>query len=285
MRLAISNIAWPSGADAAVAPLLIEHGAEGVELAPTKVWPRPLEATAAEVWAYRDSWERRGLRIVALQALLFGRPELTLFGDAAARRRAVDHLKGMISLAAALGAGPLVFGSPGNRRVGTLPRAEAEAIAITTFRELGECAHRSGVTFCIEPNPPAYGCDFVTTAEEGADLVERVDCPGFGLHLDTGAMTLAADPVASVLARSSAYWSHFHVSEPGLAPVGRGTADHRAISGAVRRAGYTRWISIEMKEADTIGASLPAIREALGYVCGVYFAGWASPGERTAVVG
>src|SRR4051812_46579534 len=112
MRLAISNIAWPSGDDAVVAPLLVEHGAEGVELAPTKVWPRPLEASAAEVRAYRAWWERRGLRLVALQALLFGRPDLTLFGDPATRRRTVDYLKGMISLAAALGAGPLVFGAP-----------------------------------------------------------------------------------------------------------------------------------------------------------------------------
>ena len=34
MRLAVSNLAWPAGADAAVAPLLIEHGFAGVEVAP-----------------------------------------------------------------------------------------------------------------------------------------------------------------------------------------------------------------------------------------------------------
>lgn len=285
MRLAISNIAWPSGADGAVAPILIEHGVSGVELAPTKVWPSPLETTAAEVRAYRDSWERRGLRIVALQALLFGRPDLTLFGDPATRRQTVDYLKGMIGLAAALGAGPLVFGSPKNRQVGARTRAEAEAIAVATFRELGACAHRLGVTFCIEPNPPAYGCDFVTSAAEGADLVERVACEGFGLHLDTGAMTLAGDPVASIFARTSSYWSHFHISEPNLAPVGRGGANHWAITGAVRRAGYARWLSIEMKEAGSTADSIQAIREALHLVRRVYFAGWAYPDERAAAIG
>ncbi len=31
-----------------------------------------------------------------------------------------------------------------------------------------------------------YGCDFITTAEEGAQLVEMVDHPHFKLILDTG---------------------------------------------------------------------------------------------------
>ncbi|MGH7222535.1 MAG: sugar phosphate isomerase/epimerase family protein, partial [Gemmataceae bacterium] len=77
MRLAISNIAWPAGEDDAVAPLLHTHGVEGVELALTKVWPEPLEAMAAEVRAYRHSWEKQGPLIAALQALLFGKPHLT----------------------------------------------------------------------------------------------------------------------------------------------------------------------------------------------------------------
>ena len=77
-----------------------------------------------------------------------------------------------------------------------MPRGEAEAIAVAAFRELGDCASRHRVIFCIEPNPTAYDCDFITGAGEGADLVERVDCQGFGLHLDTAAMMLAGDPIA-----------------------------------------------------------------------------------------
>src|SRR4051812_10329496 len=53
MRLAISNIAWPVGADDEAAPLLNAHGVEGVELALTKIWPEPLDASAADVRAYR----------------------------------------------------------------------------------------------------------------------------------------------------------------------------------------------------------------------------------------
>ena len=87
MRLAVSNIAWPAGADDDAARLLVAHGVAGVEVAPARVCERPWEAPAGLVAAYRGFWEDRGLPIVALQALLFGRPELVLFGDAATRRR------------------------------------------------------------------------------------------------------------------------------------------------------------------------------------------------------
>ena len=49
----------------------------------------------------------------------------------------------------------------------------------------------------MEANPPEYGADFVTRAAEAIELVKAVNHPGFRLHLDTGCMTLANDPVAA----------------------------------------------------------------------------------------
>ena len=115
MRLAVSNIAWPADADAEAATMLVAHGAAGVEVAPARVCDRPWEAPADRVMAYRRFWEDRGLPIVALQALLFGRPDLVLFGDAAARRLLREQLVAIINLAAGLGAQRLVFGSPSRR--------------------------------------------------------------------------------------------------------------------------------------------------------------------------
>jgi sugar phosphate isomerase/epimerase len=272
MRLAISNIAWPSGRDEAVAPILRDHGAEGVEIAPTKVWPKPLEARASDLVAYRRFWERRDLRVVALQALLFGRPDLTLFDGDATRRRTVEYLKGMIAIAAALGAECLVFGSPTNRKAGTRQQAEVEAIAIDVFRELGHFAAERNVCFCVEPNPKAYNCDFVTDATAGAELVERVGHGGFGLHLDTGAMTLAGDAFDLTFRRANGSWRHFHVSEPYLAPVGEGGVNHHAIADAMIAEKYSRWVSIEMKEITSEDAWMQTVHNALAYVNDVYFA-------------
>src|SRR5205807_620179 len=76
MRLSISNIAWPLPEEAALAGRLRGFGATAVEVAPTCCWPQPLQATPAQLREYRAFWEGHGLPVVALQALLFGRPEL-----------------------------------------------------------------------------------------------------------------------------------------------------------------------------------------------------------------
>ena len=39
MRVAVSNIAWPAELDAEAYALLAGMGVEGIEIAPTRVWP------------------------------------------------------------------------------------------------------------------------------------------------------------------------------------------------------------------------------------------------------
>lgn len=260
MKLAISNIAWPHEADGCVARLLHELGVGGVEIAPTMVWKEPLRVPAGELAAYRHFWESHGQRIVALQALLFGRPDLTLFDTEAARQRTFEHLCGMIGMAAALGASVLVFGSPTNRSVGSLAPAAAFDIARSFFGALAAEAARHNTVFCIEPNPSEYRCDFLNTSGEALRLIRAVDTPGLGLHLDAGALTLSREPLSAISA--AAPWvSHFHISEPHLAPVGAAGADHCGIGDALAEAGYTGWLSIEMRPPD--GDLLPGLERAL----------------------
>jgi D-psicose/D-tagatose/L-ribulose 3-epimerase len=273
MRLAISNIAWPAGEDTAVAPMLHAHGVEGVELALTKVWSEPLEMPAAEVRAYRDTWEKQGLRIAALQALLFGKPHLTLFGRESVRRQMLDYLAAIVERAGWLGASALVFGSPKNRQRGEQSPSEAWAIAVPFFRELGRIARQHGVYFCIEPNPSAYGCDFVTTVAEGIELVDAVGEEGFGLHLDTGGMALAGDPPTASIASAGERCRHFHVSEPFLAEVGGGTVPHGECARALHARGYRGWVSIEMGETKAVDGWQAAIERALGFVQMTYAVG------------
>ncbi len=234
MQLAVSNIAWPTELEHEAAKRLAALGLTGVEIAPTKVWREPVATSPLEAARYRGFWESHGLRIVALQSLLFGHNDLQLFQHAASRQAMFERLSGMIRLAALLGAEVLVFGSPKNRVVGTVAPVQAHCIALEFFRRLGQFAHDQGVWFCIEPNPSQYGCDFVTTAAEGLALVESVAQPGFGLHLDAGGMTLAGDNAHEVMPEAGKWWRHFHVSEPFLQPVGSGDSRHEIVSEALR---------------------------------------------------
>lgn len=265
MQLAISNIAWQPHEEEAVANLMQAYRFEGVEIAPTKTWANPLQAGESEITSFRNLWEKRGIQIVAMQALLFGRPELTLFGEETSRRETLEYLQGMIRLASKLGVKVLVFGSPKNRKTGALSQDEIDRIAIPLFRALGEHAAKHDVTFCIEPNPAQYDCDFVTTSLEGLALVKQIDHEGFGLHLDAGGMTLSQEPIDSVLAECLPAVRHFHASEPMLAPLGDGSVDHPRFASALKQGGYANWVSIEMRPPGD-GAPLASIEAALAAV-------------------
>jgi len=267
MRLAVSNIAWRPEEDAAMARLLAACGVDAVEVAPTRLWPQPLDASSQDVDAYVQLWQSAGVSIVSMQALLFGRPDLQLFADSASRQATRAYLAGIAQLAARMGATKLVFGSPGNRKVGELDRATAWEIACSFFAAAGRDAAEAGVQLCIEPNPPAYGCDFVTTAAEGLALVQAVAEPGFGLHLDAAGLQLAGDdPAASVLACAGSV-CHVHWSAPQLGRIQRGgPVDYAAMLGALRQTNYSGMVSLEMRTALQAGDNRPYVAETIGFV-------------------
>lgn len=270
MRLAVSNIAWPPEADDEAATILVEGGVAAVEVTPSRVGGGSGPPDARRAMKYRRFWEDRGLPIVAMQALLFGHGDLVLFGEPAIRERLLDHLSAVIDLAAGIGATNLVFGSPRNRSRGSLDHATAEAIAERFFRTLARRAADRGVSMLIEPNPPAYGCDFLVDARETIAFVHRVNEQGLGVHLDAGALELAGESPEEAARSAGRRLQHFHASEPGLLPLGEGGVDHAPIAAALREAGYGAFVSIEMVQARDGVSWQERLRRAIEIAQGAY---------------
>jgi sugar phosphate isomerase/epimerase len=225
----------------------------------------PLDVSDAQVTAARAFWGSRGIAIVAMQALLFGHPELTIFADAETRQRTSEYLAAIIRLGGRLGAGALVFGSPRNRARGGLPSQEAQHIAVDFFGELGAVAVAAGTCLCLEPNPPQYGGDFCVDSVEALALVEQVASPGFGLHLDSACALLASEDLALRIRACRNVLRHVHVSEPELALVGPGgTADLESLGDALRGIDYAGFISIEMRASPE--GNVAAVERALRHV-------------------
>jgi sugar phosphate isomerase/epimerase len=266
VKLAVSNIAWPAEQDAAVAGVLKSLGVRGIEVAPTKLFPSPLDATPAEIDAVRGFWESHGIKIVAAQSLLFGRPDLTLFESEEARRETHAYLSVIIQLCAKLGAGPLVFGSPKNRRRGDMPHDEAMRIAAEFFDDLADIAQAEDTCLVFEANPTQYGADFCTTAAEAIDLVSEVNHPAFRLHLDTACMTLAGDPLPETFA-AFPLLRHFHISAPNLDPPSpTDGVDHATFAKQLRKHRPSGWVSLEMRTAspfdlDAFAATVRFVKE------------------------
>jgi D-psicose/D-tagatose/L-ribulose 3-epimerase len=268
MKLAVSNIAWEPDAWLAHLTLLRTLGCEGIELAPSVLWAEPVEATPASRAEIRRQMADAGLTCVGFHALFFTRPDLELFKDAASRREMVSYLTALAHLAGDLGAGVLVVGSPRNRTRHGRPYADALPWAADAYREAAVAAAPAGVEICIEPLP-SKETEFIVSSDEGAALVSLVNHPAFGLHLDAKAMVEQGEDIEGALARHGRAARHFHVGDPGLAPPGSTGLDHAPIGAALRRSGYDRWVSIEMRRG--FGPSADVIRDSVQYTRRCYF--------------
>jgi sugar phosphate isomerase/epimerase len=260
MRLAVSNIAWTPDDDAIAAAALTAAGVHALEVAPTVRWPAPLEVPRAEAAAWRAWWHDRGIDVVAMQSLLFGRPDLVVFGPPDVRAALVDYLGGICRLAAWLGATRLVFGSPANRRPGDrpggtrrhrrgrLPRHRARA---PTRRRHG--LHRG--------KSRAYGCEWIQSVSEAAALVTAVGhpdrpAPRCRRHACTATRSTTSP------ARSRLPACGTCMQRPSLAALGEGdsraAAWHADLAALLAQTGYDGCVSLEMRRQDGDRAALLA---------------------------
>ncbi|HAK89642.1 MAG: hypothetical protein A2X55_04785 [Nitrospirae bacterium GWB2_47_37] len=268
MKLAFSNVAWYHKGTDDFIEFIASLGCRGIELAASMIWDEPLNSTHSQRSALRRRIERAGLQVTGLQALLFTRPELLLFGDHEVRENTEDYLTGLMDLCAELGGEVLVFGSPMNRNRGGMPPVEARAVAIDFFGELGIHAEKRGVFFCIEPLGRGE-TDFINTVAEAEEFISSVGSRGLGLHIDAKGLIDENEVEAPYLKESFSTAKHVHLNDPGLTAPGSTGFDHSKIQRAMEGSGYSRFLSVEMRrvEDDVEGS----IKRAAEYVKQIYF--------------
>ncbi len=249
----MSNIAWLAEERQEAYAILAEAGITGLEIAPGIFFHAaddpfvPDAASARE--ALREAADA-GLSLVSMQALLFGVSGAGLFTGAEARAAFETGMTRAITLAGRFGIPNLVFGSPAQRRVpDTMVMEDALDEAAAVFRRLGDAAAAAGTRISIEANPAAYGTNFLTTLEDAEAFVARVDHPAIALILDLGAMHMNGS-FAGLPARLpglAPHLAHVHVSEPDLAPAPADAAALAPVLRGLRKGGYAKAVSIEMK--------------------------------------
>lgn len=249
MRLAVSNIGWTEAEDATILPRLRDAGVDAIEVAPGRIFPDVPGATVAEAEAIGAQYREAGLPVVSMQALLFGRPELSLFGTAAEVQPLLDHLSHVVKLAGALGCGPLVFGSPRNRLKGERSFAAARDEALPVLRRIGAMAEASGTVFCLEANASDYGCDFMTRLAEAGDMAAAAGHPSVAQVADTGNMMMMGEEPDAIRAVAP-HIRHAHVSAPQLGPVAAQAAFVERVIPVLRDVGYDSVVTVEMRPGE-----------------------------------
>lgn len=257
MKLSVSNIAWGAESDARMYAALRDKGFKGLEAAPTRLFPeRPYDRLDEAAALRARLKECYGLEIPSIQSIWYGRGE-NLFAGPEERGFLLEYTNKAVRFAAALGCGNLVFGCPRNRAANG---REDRKAAVEFFRALGDYAARWGTVLAMEANPPIYHTDFINTTAQAFELVDQVSSPGFLVNLDVGTMVENGEGVDQLAGRA-AQINHIHISEPGLAPIGRRTL-HQELAAFLREEDYRGFVSIEMKNC----GGLTPVLEAMDYV-------------------
>jgi len=243
--IAISNLALPEVAGAAGFEPLIDFGLDGVEVAPTRIAPWG-HLTPERTKEYRHILDDMGLKVPALQAILFGVEGVALLkstGEFSAMR---DHLDRVGEIGALLGASVAVFGSPLQRDCSHLDAATALSLGAERLEQLAAVVGQYDMVLGIEPVPTFYRGTFLQTWQEVYALVEQVEHPALACHLDIGCVTLGGGSIQEAISCLGSDIAHFHVSERSLGSFEHPEFEHARAAAALETVGYRGWCSVEM---------------------------------------
>ncbi len=267
MKLAVSNIAWETAAMDEHLALLAELGVAGLELSPSMVWPEPVDTPDDEWRRLGERVARFGLRIVSAHSLTYPRPDLHVFASEAQRQELIRYLARLARQVSLVGCPHLVFGSARSRQIGSRERAACLRLLAQTCRELAARAGEVGVALLIEPLSHDE-TDCINTLAEAAALQQEVAHPGFGLHVDLKSSFAEGEDLARLWQDYGPEIRHCHVADPGLRPPSSACPQHRLAAAAMQRAGYARYLSIEMGRR--FGDTRQNLRDAVAFVRQTY---------------
>ncbi len=168
--------------------------------------------------------------------------------DPSARQSGVEYLRECVKACREVGgktvSGPAYSAVGKARLVPDEQRAREWQRAVDNLRKCADFAHERGITLAIEPLN-RYETDMVNTAEEALSLVEEVNSPGVGIHLDTFHMNIEEKSLPGAIGTAAPYLTHFHASENDRGTPGSGHVNWEDVRQALDEHDYSGPIIIE----------------------------------------
>lgn len=243
-KLSASNIGWDKKDDPRVIARMKELGYQGLEIAPTRLFPDT-------PYAHRNMAAMLGIAlrrefdfsVPSMQSIWFG-VEGNIFAPEA-QQDLLETTNCAFKFAHAMGCHSLVFGCP---RARNIPEGRTEAEAREFFRKAAMIADSYHSQLAMEANPPIYHTNFLNTTRQAIDFVRSMNAPGLSVNLDIGTMVYNGEDLAD-FADDLDIVSHIHISEPYLAPI-QERPMHRQLAEILQKKNYSGFVSVEMKCAD-----------------------------------
>lgn len=219
----------------------------GIEIAPFTIAQYANEISPQKRADVRRQAEAAGLEVIGLHWILAKTEGFHLTSpDEAVRRKTADYFGQLARLCADLGGRILVCGSPQQRNL--LPGVtlqQATDYAADVLCAVLPILESTGVVVALEPLTPQE-TNFLLTAAEAVQLIQRINSPQVRLHLDCKAMASEASPIPDLIHRFHAWMAHFHANDPNRQGPGFGSLDFVPILQALTDVKYAGWVSVEV---------------------------------------
>lgn len=175
-------------------------------------------------------------------------PGRDLRGNIEEQQAAIDYLRSCIEVVAALGSTVLV--GPMYSVVGRATyetewdyRSQWDTV-VKHFRDLGRYAQSYGVSLAIEPLN-RYETDFINTAEQALEFIDKVDNPAVKIHLDSYHMNIEEKNPADAIMKVGDRLGHFHACGVDRGTPGNDHTNWTKLLTALKAINYTGDIVIE----------------------------------------
>jgi len=224
-----------------------ECGYTGLEIAPFTLAARASDVSPGQREEIRRQAETAGLEIVGLHWLLAKTEGFHLTSpDAAVRQRTADYLVDLARLCGDLDGQVMVLGSPVQRNLAEgMTKAQGMAYAHEVLCEVLPVLESHSVVLALEPLGPQE-TNFLLTAADAVELIDRVGSRQIRLHLDCKAMASEATPIVDLIRQNRHLLAHFHANDPNLQGPGFGSLDFVPIFNALQEIRYEGWVSVEV---------------------------------------
>lgn len=248
--IALSALAWEIELEPEVIKILKSTGLKKVDLVPAKYFTDRLKVTKDEILKVKKYWKDQGFDVLGFQSLFFKEEPMNLFGPKEVQDSILSLLERLAYIGSVLEAPYFVFGSPKNRNRSDLTDEETMDTAKNFFFKLGELVKRHGAIFCLEPNPPVYGANFLTTTEEAGLFVREVNHPNIKMQLDTGTMEINKEDPLKLIQEFHKEVGHIHLSTDQIRPLTEDNCRYALYKKALDKYLPEKAISIEILPKD-----------------------------------
>jgi len=236
-----SNRRWIEGLE-----FLRSLGFEGVEIAPFTLGEDPAKVGSEDLRSIRLVLEQAGLRFIGFHWLWSAPPGLkALHPDPSMRRKAWDTLRVLARHCAELGGEFLVLGSGKQRSFEGMSSLEARRVFLEELAGILPVLEETGVALLLEPLPRP-STNFLNTLEEVVSLLKEIDSPFLRTIFDFHNTTEETLPWERLVEKFGPWIRHVHFNGVNGNLPSPEDLSFTSLFRALRRMGYTGWVSVEL---------------------------------------